>query len=141
MVQIIMNILLLILLLICSWMDIKRKTISGILLCVFAIIGIMLNVIFRPVSLAMLVSGMAVGAVVLVVSKLTKEQIGMGDGSLLCITGLYMGFYKNLEMFLSALFLAAVWGIVLLIIRKGGRKTEIPFVPFMMLSYVCMMIT
>jgi leader peptidase (prepilin peptidase)/N-methyltransferase len=66
-------------------------------------------------------------------------KIGIGDGVLLCATGLGLGFWSNLELFAIALLLAAVISIVLLTFRLADRKKSIPFVPFLLLGYVFVM--
>lgn len=130
-----------ILLIISSWTDIKRKMISGVVLWIFSVLGILLNLIFRCNSVLSVIGGIMVGIITIGISRLTKGEIGLGDGLLLCVTGLFVGFYINLELFFIALFMAAVWGIVLIVLRKAGRKTEVPFVPFMLMAYIVIMIS
>ena len=60
----------------------------------------------------------------------------MGDGMLLCITGLGLGFWSNLELFAIALILAAIVSIFLLMLRLADRKKSIPFIPFLLIGYV-----
>lgn len=76
----------------------------------------------------------------IVISKITGGKIGMGDGILLCITGMGLGFWGNLELFGIALFFAAVVSILLLIFRLADRKKSIPFVPFLFFGYVFLLI-
>ncbi len=80
--------------------------------------------------------GILVGILVILISKATKGKIGMGDGLLLSVTGLGLGFWGNLELFALALFAAAIVSIALLITRLANRKTSIPFVPFLFLGYI-----
>ena len=56
------------------------------------------------------------------------------------ITGLFLGLWDNIRLLMGALWSVAVIAIILLIIRKADRKKELPFVPFLLLSYVGMMI-
>ena len=65
----------------------------------------------------------------------------MGDGLILSVTGLGLGFWNNLELFALALFAAALVSIVLLITRLANRKTSIPFVPFLFLGYLLHLIS
>ena len=85
------------------------------------------------------VGGVAVGIFAVLTSLVTKGKIGMGDGLLLCATGLGLGFWGNLELFAIALLMAAVTSIILLMFRLADRKKSIPFVPFLLLSYVFLM--
>lgn len=67
--------------------------------------------------------------ILLLVSILSKGGIGGGDIKLFFIIGLVLGIFSTL----LALFLASVIGLIagaiLLIYRKQGRKTPIPFGP------------
>jgi leader peptidase (prepilin peptidase)/N-methyltransferase len=67
---------------------------------------------------------------------MTGGKIGMGDGILLCVTGIGLGFWNNLELFGVALFLAAVLSIILMILRVVDRKKSIPFIPFLFAGYL-----
>lgn len=136
--QVIVNLLMGLMLSISSWLDIKKKIVSGRILGIFAIVGALLCVVLRPISILSVIGGISIGLVIIGISKITKGSIGMGDGELLCVTGLYLGFYKNLELFFGALFMAAIWGIVLLVIKRAGKKTEMPFVPFVAMAYILM---
>lgn len=90
-------------------------------------------------SVSLLV-GLLPGLLVLLLSYLTKESIGAGDGLLLCAFGLFAGFAETVVVFGMALLLTAVTSMVLLTLRRAGRKTELPFVPFLCGGYlVCLL--
>lgn len=80
--------------------------------------------------------GMIPGMLLLLFSLLSKEKIGMGDAVLLVCLGMGYSFEQVLSMFFCALVLAAVVSGVLLSLKKVGRKTEIPFVPFLLLGWL-----
>jgi len=135
MAEILIKILLGALLLICGIQDIKKQKIQmGIIL-----LGIALTIACLPfchsIALVERLSGFAIGVGVLFLSKATAGKIGMGDGLLLCITGLGLGFWPNLGLFGIALLFAAIISIVLLVFRLADRKKSIPFVPFLLIAY------
>ena len=123
---------------ICSVQDVRKKQISVWIAAVFAVTGIVLYIWKNPFPLPELFGGMALGGILLVLSLLTRESIGTGDGLLLVVTGLYLGFWENLWLILGALALASLGSLVLVVVCKKGRTYEIPFVPFMLISYVVM---
>jgi leader peptidase (prepilin peptidase)/N-methyltransferase len=84
--------------------------------------------------------GLALGLGVILLSKATGGKIGLGDGILLCVTGLGLGFWTNAELFGIALSLAASVSVVLLIMRRADRKKSIPFVPFLLTGYVILLV-
>src|SRR5690554_5930806 len=84
--------------------------------------------------------GITPGIGVLILSKLTSGKIGMGDGLILGVTGIELGFWGNMELFALALLFAALFSIVLLILRRADRKKAIPFIPFILLAYIVLMV-
>lgn len=81
------------------------------------------------------VIGILIGAGLLVLSKITKEEIGYGDGFILIITGLYLGYQQNLMLLLMGLLVSAITSLILIVFKKAGRKTRIPFIPCLTVAY------
>ena len=79
--------------------------------------------------------GMAVGLVLLAVSKLTGGEIGEGDGIAFLITGFTLGFRDNFLLLCEALLLSFVWSLILIIAKKINLKTSLPFVPFVLIAF------
>ena len=51
----------------------------------------------------------------------------------------YQQFLKKMKaclLYTSGLFCCCFWGIVVLFLSGKGTKTEMPFVPFLMLGYI-----
>ena len=82
------------------------------------------------------IAGMLLGAVLLLVSRLTRGQIGNGDAFILMITGLFLGIRKNMELFFLGLLLASAYAGYLIIIKHYKRKYMIAFVPFLAAAQV-----
>lgn len=124
------------LLMLCSIQDLRTKKIGlwililgGVMLC--AVIPFQNTIAFYD-----RIGGAAVGVTVILISLATGGKIGIGDGLLLCISGLGLGFWSNLELFALALFLAAIVSIALMTARLADRKKSIPFVPFLLTGYI-----
>lgn len=125
----------------CGIMDFLRKRVY---LWMLAAGGILVSVLLpfcHEISLASRLAGAAAGAAVILLSIITGGKIGMGDGILLCITGLSLGFWGNMELFCLALMLAAGLSIILLVLQKADRRMSIPFVPFMLAGYLILLFT
>lgn len=123
-------------LLLCSFQDIKEKKISVFLI---ASGGLLLSVTFLIVGGVPVIdrlSGLLLGLLLLAAGRLLKGQIGDGDGLIICITGICLGFIKNLNLMLLGLSLTGLVSLFLLIFRRAERKDTIPFVPFLFLSYL-----
>ncbi|MGE7836812.1 prepilin peptidase [Viridibacillus arvi] len=67
--------------------------------------------------------------ILLLVAILSKGGIGGGDIKLFFIIGLVLGIFSTLLALFLAAVIGLVTGVVLLIYRKQGRKTPIPFGP------------
>ena len=80
--------------------------------------------------------GIAPGIFVLAMSYVLGGKIGKGDGYLLCISGIALGFRQNLAVLCYGVMLAGIAAAVLLLLRKAKRDTKIPFVPFLTAAYL-----
>ena len=77
--------------------------------------------------------GLAVlpGCFFLLVGFVTGQKVGYGDGLLLVVIGLFTGFNRCALILCISLVLLSVSALVLLCIRKVGKNSKIPFVPFL----------
>lgn len=111
--------------------DLKAHTVRMISVLVFAVLGVGINIFGKGLSGKDMVAGVGVGMLCLFIAKVTNEEIGYGDGWILCTTGIYLGGRENFVLFFAASIAAAVYAVFLLAICKKEKKTEIAFVPFL----------
>jgi len=78
------------------------------------------------------------GGLFLLVYLINRKGLGGGDVKFMAAAGLYLGFANTLPAILYGTVLAAIFGLVLLLLRKIGRKDTMPLAPFM---FVGIMIT
>lgn len=90
----------------------------------------------HPMRFAHAVTGLALLWVVYAVQHLLAPgAIGWGDVKLAGVLGLYLGWLGASAWWLGTLagfVIGGLYAIVLLITRRGSRKSEIPFGPFML---------
>lgn len=123
--------------------DLKRQGVTLPFLAIFGIAGACFQLYGQKMGALGMGSGIAVGVGLLLLSAMTAQSIGMGDGFLFCVTGVYLGGSKNLELLMMSLFYAALFalGIVLCQKRyKTQRKRRIPFVPFVFLAHATLLL-
>ena len=130
---------LLALLCLCAWEDFKKKEVRVIPILMFGIVGMLLHLYAPTCSIRSVLLGCFLGAAIMAFSCLSRGSIGMGDGILLAVTGVYLGGEGNLELFLTGLAFAAAWSLAMLALKKKKGKDEIAFVPFLLISYVTML--
>lgn len=116
--------------------DIKSKSISLPLVIISCVCLILIMPFNNVITIKSAILGTLVGFFIILVSKLTKGQIGMGDGIILLATGLGLGVWDNIALLLFALFLSAICCFILLALRLVNLKMKIPFIPFLFISYI-----
>ena len=120
-----------------SWIDIRKKQVSLLLIIIFAVCGTVWTIYSRR-NVPEVLMCVGTGFLFVLISILTEGAVGMGDGWLLMALGTVL--YP--EEFFSTLFMgmicSAVWSGIMMMgfCRKGS--TEIPFVPFL-LTGCCVM--
>lgn len=134
------NYILLALLIICAAEDWKRKEVSITYILLFGIAGVIMHLFCPNCSIYSMLWGLLLGVSVMGFSFFSRGSIGMGDGILLVVTGVYLGGQGNLELFLTGLFLAGIWSLGLVIRKKKTRKDKIAFMPFLLAAYAVMLV-
>ena len=69
-------------------------------------------------------------------SLLSKGGIGVGDGIVVLISGIYLGVQENCFLLLLALLVSSLYSGILWIVKKVDRKQKIPFIPFLLVGYI-----
>lgn len=82
--------------------------------------------------------GAMVGVILLLFAHFSKEAIGYADGVIILACGVAFGLYETVTAIFFAAVFAGCFSGVLLVIRKVGGKSRIPFLPFLLLGYVTM---
>lgn len=136
----IVKLLVLFLLLFNSFLDWRKREVSLFSLGGFGVVGIGLNLWLGYQSVIEAAGGVALGILLLAAAFFTREAIGFGDGLLICITGIYLGFWENLSLLIAgAVCCGGILGIAIL----AGRlkmADRVPLVPFLLLAFIGRMI-
>ena len=74
--------------------------------------------------------------VVLVLTAFVTGKAGYGDGIVLCCLGMAMGWEKSILLFGISLFLICLCALVLLAMRRVGKNTSLPFLPFLAVAWI-----
>ena len=120
-----------------SVQDIKRKEISAKLLIIgmiISVIGALIGVLIENMSLYDIALSLLPGALLLLLSFVTRQQIGYGDGLVALILGPALGIEILIIGLLIAFFGSGVFSMILVFVKKAKRKSRIPFVPFITLG-------
>lgn len=116
---------------ICCIFDIRKKEIPIFIIVAFGILSLIAVAIAQKPELYSVLYSLIPGAAMLGLSLCTKESIGYGDGFVVLVLGVLLGFVECVFVVLAGLFLSAVVGLVLLVFKKVRGKSRMPFMPFL----------
>lgn len=116
--------------------DIRNQKLSINSLGVFLLMGMAVRLFYLKTGMAEVFLGMTAGVFMLLLSKVTNEAIGYGDGMVILIVGIYSGL-KGTLFILYLAFIAIMLVSVVTMVRKGFcRNISLPFVPCILLGYL-----
>lgn len=116
--------------------DIKTKKILVWSAGVFGIFGIAYGLTTKDLTLSQALIALLPGIIFLLISKVTNESMGYGDGIIVLVMGIYISIQKLIGSLVLALIFAAIWSIVLVVFFRKKKQEEFPFVPFVLLGYL-----
>lgn len=80
------------------------------------------------------VSSVMPGVMFWMLSFITGERVGYGDGWMLIMVGLFMGLWKSFLILMVGLILSSLVVLILLVLGKASRNDQLPFAPFLLLG-------
>ena len=127
-----MNVILLGYLLINVWTDWKRKEINML----YTILFIAISIVYKQEVHGMYYwSGMIPGLILIVISIIWRQHIGLGDGVIVMAFGWMCGLILVCEVLMGGFLLAAGTGMIYCV-KEKRLNVELPFVPFFLGSYL-----
>jgi leader peptidase (prepilin peptidase)/N-methyltransferase len=139
----IFGIMILLILLAAAFCDIRKKEISLLFIVSCGAVSLLRIAVSFYEGAAdpkdVLVS-MIPGAILLLTALVTREGVGYGDGLLLLFAGPALGGTSAVLGAVAALFASGLFSGLLLTLKKAGRKTRLPFVPFLSLGMGVMLL-
>ncbi len=118
-----------------AWMDVKKKEISLVSVGFFSALGF-LWLFYRGGGLLEAAVPLGIGVFFMALSFASGGAVGMGDVWVLLALGLMLGAERFLWTLCIGMLLAGGWALILLVVLKKNRHTEISFVPFLLAGYV-----
>lgn len=121
--------------------DIRKKEISVIRSVICGSVVLLLRIAMGLLRLQtdavqFLLTAILPGCILLMTGKLTRQEVGYGDGILLLVCGLCLGGKNAILLFVSGLFLMFPVSLILLLSGKADRRAELPFAPFLLAAYL-----
>lgn len=116
--------------------DIKNKKITIWPVAAAFILGMLNFIIYHEPDGKSLLGGLALGVGICLLWWITGKSIGLGDGLVTALVGVYTGTKFTMICLCTAFFLAASAALMLCCIKKVKKKERIPFIPFLLLGYI-----
>lgn len=111
--------------------DMKKKEISVRKVFLFALCAILYRIGVGQLIWGEVVRCLIPGGMLILLSYLTRESIGYGDGTAVMALGLWMGGRFAVLSVCAGIMLSGIYGVSCLI---RHRKEPIPFIPFLLLG-------
>lgn len=123
-----------------AYQDYRRRKINIYFLLAAGITGLLIHLFSMEQNITEILSGMGIGFIVLFCGYLMGGAVGGADGMIVVVSGIFLGFEKNMEVFMAGLFLIGLTALFLSVIKRKGRTYRIPFVPFLLVGYLFVMV-
>lgn len=120
-----------------AYVDFCTKKVSGMFLGIFFIVCVACVIYLKDYDNHWRYIGLLTGIIFCVISYLSRQAVGLGDAVVSSILGFALGIYDMLLVLFLAFCFTAVIGSLLLVLKRIGRKTQIPFLPFVYVAYAC----
>lgn len=130
------NVIVLLYLGILAGMDVRKRQISLALTGILFLAGFGWQIMVEQISWLEWLLSLLPGAGFLILSYLSREQVGYGDGLLLLTVGSWMGLGQTFGVLTFGLILCSVLCGVLLMRKKIRKQDSVPLVPFLLLGFV-----
>lgn len=121
-------------------MDIRTRQISRKQILLLLIVCCTVIPFKENLNLLDTVGGGTIGLCAIGLSIATREQVGKGDGIVIAAVGIALGARRCLWVVFAASFVMCVAAILVLLLRRGGRQTKLPFLPAVFVGYVLCMV-
>lgn len=132
----------------CAWTDGKKREINLFWILLWSVLGSIyliaglwgVGLLDWKVGLLRRASGVLIGIFLLLVSFISKGQVGMGDGLVFLVCGLFLDFWESSVLLMGGLLLLLLR--CLLSFFKEWRKTgtimkkEMPLIPYVFVAYI-----
>ena len=114
-----------------TYFDVREKSIPLVFL-VLSFVGVIPLAVWEAnVPVLSRVFGMTVGLMFFAIGLITREAIGKADSVLIATAGAAIGFGDLCIVLLLSFAGLVLFALILITIKHSGRKTRIPFYPFM----------
>lgn len=121
----------------CAAADINKGIVPdlmSVLIAVLAVIRILMDEITIQNFINHLYGAFILSVPMLIAALLIKSGFGGGDIKMMAAAGLFLGLDKTIIAGFIAFFIAGIYGVYLLLTKKGGAKEKVKLAPYLALG-------
>ena len=130
------KIFVLIMLIIFSVEDMLYREISVKVILVFLLMVIGIRVYDNTLLSTEIFWGIFIGMIIIASSIILAGNIGVGDGIIFVLTGLFLGIADNLRILIFSVTISGIIGGLLIILKIKKKDYKMPFTIFILISYI-----
>ena len=129
-------------LLIIALIDLDHKIIPNAITLPGIAVGLGLSLGILPITPLASLFGLIIGGTVFyLIAFVSKGGMGGGDIKLIAMIGTFLGLQGGLFTIFTSALLGSMVGLMLMLLRKKGRKDRIPFGPFLSCGAILFMLS
>lgn len=116
--------------------DMLYREISVKVILVFLLMGIGIRVYDNTLLSTEIFWGIFIGMIIIASSIILAGNIGVGDGIIFVLTGLFLGIADNLRILIFSVTISGIIGGLLIILKIKKKDYKMPFTVFILISYI-----
>lgn len=121
---------------VCIFSDFRERKIYLWWCAVNALGGICVNVVLRGHTFWDMVSGAAIGCLLVLTGILTKEKIGIGDGVVILTIGLIAGGVTGFSIMIWSFAVCSLFSVAAVAMSKMKWDHSVPFTPYILIGSI-----
>lgn len=123
-----------------SYLDIKTRELPGEYLIAGTAFALLSQIFFGGQAWYVWGMGLLTGLIFIAISKFSREGIGYADSMMILNLGIFYGVWTMLTLLAVSFTLAAIISAAGCVTGKCNRKSRIPFIPFLTVGYIGVML-
>ncbi|NLJ79526.1 MAG: prepilin peptidase [Firmicutes bacterium] len=118
-----------------AFIDLEHKLLLNVLTIPGLVLGLAFSLLSWSIPFSAALAGAAAGFVIIfLIILISRGGMGLGDAKFMALIGAFLGWQKVFYVLFSASLFGTLAGLTYLFLTKQGRKTPIPFGPFLALA-------
>lgn len=117
-----------------AWEDMRTRKINGIAAAGVWALTVLLKIFFTSDYKDIFIC-VCCGAVFIIISWFSRS-FGMGDALAIGMVFGCLNFTSGIQVVMMSFIFISTAALVLLVLKRAGRKTPMPYVPWLMAAYI-----